>query len=188
MERRFFENMIVRADDPDENGAPRLHCRFATFTGEYPLPWDCYERIDPHAFDETIGDDIRILWNHDSNIVLGRTASGTASLSIAENEGLDGDTVINTEDRAAMDGYARVKRGDVTGCSIGFDILADHIEHRSDGKTGFVIDKIKLYECSVCTFPAYRDTSAAVRDMSGAISKAFKIRMKERLNNALKSS
>lgn len=188
MERRFFEGMIVRAEDQNENDAPRLHCRFATFTGEYPLPWDCYERIDPHAFDETLGDDIRILWNHDSNIVLGRTAAGTASLSIVENEGLDGDTIINKDDRAAMDGLARVKRGDVTGCSIGFDILADHIEHRSDGKTGFVIDKVKLYECSICTFPAYEATNAEARSKGKAGITAYKEHQKERLRNALKNT
>ena len=84
-----------------------------------------------------------------------------------------------------MDVYARVKRGDITGCSIGFDILSERCERREDGSALFTIEKIKLYECSVCTFPAYRDTSAAVRSTDpGARIRAFKYRMKERIANA----
>ncbi len=188
MERRFYENALVRAEEPKDNEAPRLHCRFATFTGLYPLGENCFERIDPRAMDDTIGDDIRVLWNHNSDIVLGRSGNSTAKLYIVENEGLDGETVINTEDRAAMDGYARVKRGDVTGCSIGFDILDDAIEYRSDGCVCYVIKKIKLYECSVCTFPAYQATSAQARSDETARARLWKLRMKERIKNALKGS
>lgn len=186
MERRYFEHMpvAVRSEGGgEENPAPIvLDCRFATFVGTYECGYDCYERIDLHAFDDTIADDIRILWNHDTGLVLGRTAAGTADLKIMP-EGVDGTVEINQDDRAAMDAAARVKRGDVTGCSIGFDILDEHIETR-DGKTGFVIDKIKLYECSICTFPAYEATSAKSRSAGAACIKAFKFRMKERLKNA----
>ena len=183
MERRFFKNAPVETREEAENGAPRLHCRFAVFNESYDLWDDAYERIDPHAFDETVADDVRALWNHDTNIVLGRTTSGTLRLGVMA-EGLDGDIDINPEDRAALDGAARVKRRDVTGCSIGFDILEEHIERRSDGKTGFVIDKIKLYEVSICTFPAYETTYAESRSVEDMRLKAWKYNMKERLKNA----
>ena len=184
METRTIMNAFMRSDAPDEGDAPQLKCRFATFVGEYDMGYDCYERIDPHAFDDTIGDDIRILFNHDTGFVLARTAANTAALSIVP-EGVDGVVDINSEDRAAMDVYARVKRGDITGCSIGFDILSERCERREDGSALFTIEKIKLYECSVCTFPAYRDTSAAVRSTDpGARIRAFKYRMKERIANA----
>lgn len=186
MIRRYFEHMPVsvrRSEEGSEEQAPIvLDCRFATFTGVYDLGWDCYERIDPHAFDDTVGDDVRILFNHNTGAVLGRTAANTAEIKIMP-EGLDGSVIINPDDRAALDVAARVKRGDITGCSIGFDIISDHMEQR-DGKTGWVIDKIKLYECSICTFPAYVETSAKSRGMGAERVKAFKFRMKERLKDA----
>lgn len=185
METRTFMNAITRAEEV-EDAAPQLNCRFATFVGEYDMGYGCYERIDPHAFDDTINDDVRILFNHDTGFVLARTSAGTAELSIAP-EGVDGIVSINPDDRAAMDVYARVKRGDITGCSIGFDIISESYENRDDGTVLFTIEKIKLYECSVCTFPAYRETSAAARSVDRAAHiRAFKHRMKERIQKCIK--
>ena len=62
-----------------------------------------------------------------------------------------------------MNLYARVQRGDVSGCSFGFDILEEETEKREDGSIHWTIKKVKLYEGSVCTFPAYQDTSAEAR-------------------------
>lgn len=188
IEYRDFDNKPVRSEDPAKEKDLWIDCRFATFTGQYDMGWGCYERISPHAFDETVGDDIRVLFNHETGNVLGRTAAGTAELHIAA-EGLDGKVLINEHDSMAMDVHARVERGDISGCSIGFEILSEHVDYLPNDEVLFTIDKVKLYECSICTFPAYKETSAHARSAGPAAQmRAFKFRMKERLNNAVKSA
>lgn len=70
---------------------------------------------------------------------------------------------INPKDSDAMNLYERVKRGDVDQCSFGFDILDQETEYREDGTVHWTIKSVKLYEVSVCTFPAYEDTSVSAR-------------------------
>ena len=135
---------------------------FATFTSEYRM-WDkAIERSDRGAFDGTLGDDIRALVNHDTTIVLGRTTAGTLTLRV-DDLGLWGSILINQADQDAMNAYERVKRGDVSQCSFGFDILDEETEIRPDGTTVWTIRKVKLYEVSVVTFPAYEDTMVEAR-------------------------
>lgn len=135
---------------------------FATFTGEYRM-WDkAVERIDREAFDGTLGDDIRALVNHDTTIVLGRTTAGTLTLRV-DDIGLLGSILINQADQDAMNAYERVKRGDVSQCSFGFDIINEETEIRPDGTTVWTLKKVKLYEVSVVTFPAYEDTMVEAR-------------------------
>ena len=63
----------------------------------------------------------------------------------------------------AMNLYERVRRGDVTQCSFGFDILKEKTEWRDDGSVKWILEKVKLYEVSVCTFPAYEGTGVQAR-------------------------
>lgn len=135
---------------------------FAVFGSTYKM-WDGMEEtIDPHAFDETIGDDIRCLTNHKSELVLGRTKAGTLTLEL-DDHGLFGRVTINPNDRQAVDLYERVKRGDVDQCSFGFDILEQEYDYRQDGSVLTTLKKVKLYEVSVVTFPRYEDTYVQAR-------------------------
>ena len=47
--------------------------------------------------------------------------------------------------------------------SFGFEILDEEVEHRSDGSAHWTIKKVKLYEVSCCTFPAYDETGISAR-------------------------
>lgn len=135
---------------------------FSIFGSEYKM-WDgATETVDPHAFDETIGDDIRCLTNHKSELVLGRTKAGTLELRI-DDVGLFGRVTINPKDGQAVDLYERVRRGDVDQCSFGFDILEQEYDYRQDGSVFITLKKVKLYEVSIVTFPAYEDTYVAAR-------------------------
>ena len=80
-----------------------------------------------------------------------------------DEKGLWGRVTINQNDRAAMDLYERVKRGDVSQCSFGFDILDQEVEYPETGQMVWHIRKVKLYEVSVVTFPAYEETSVEAR-------------------------
>jgi hypothetical protein len=140
----------------------RIEGYFAVFGPEYEMFPGGYESIDPHAFDEALSGDVRVLVDHDTRLVLGRTAAGTAELRVDEH-GLYGSVLINPEDTDAMNAYARNKRGDVTQASFGFDILEEDTEYRQDGSVHWTLKKVRLYEVSLCTFPAYRETELQAR-------------------------
>ena len=135
---------------------------FALFGSEYWL-WDsAFETIDPGAFSLEADTDVRALTNHDTTLVLGRTTAGTLKLQVDER-GLFGTILVNAKDQDACNLYERVKRGDVSQCSFGFDILQEATEFRDDGITIWHLQRVKLYEVSVCTFPAYPETAVKTR-------------------------
>jgi HK97 family phage prohead protease len=139
-----------------------IDLNFSVFNSNYELWQGATESIDSHAFDNALSDDIRALVDHDTHLVLARNKAGTLELKI-DSRGLWGKIRINPKDSDAMNLYERVKRGDVDQCSFGFDILDQEAEYREDGTVHWTIKSVKLYEVSVCTFPAYEDTSVSAR-------------------------
>lgn len=135
---------------------------FAVFGAEYWLWEDAFETVDPGAFDLAADVDVRALTNHDSTLVLGRTTVGTLTLGVDER-GLFGVIAINGNDQDAVNLYERVRRGDVSQCSFGFDIIMEQMERRADGVTIWHLQRVKLYEVSVVTFPAYSETAVEAR-------------------------
>ena len=93
-----------------------------------------------------------------------------------------------------MDLYERVKRGDVDGCSIGFDIASEETDFREDGTVHWTITEINpLYEVSCCTFPAYTETNIEARqeqkdNLEKRQSEVWRANMKERLKNGTQST
>ena len=145
-----------------EDGNLYIDGYFAVFGSEYRMWENAIETIDEDAFNDTLDGDIRALVNHDSTLVLGRTTAGTLVLRV-DRVGLWGSITINQADQDAMNLYERVKRGDVSQCSFGFDIIDQSTEVMENGTTVWKLRKVKLYEVSVVTFPAYEDTSVTVR-------------------------
>ncbi len=144
-----------------EDGKLYISGYFAVFNSNYQI-WDnASESIAPGTFDETLADDIRALVDHETRLVLGRNKAGTLTLKV-DSRGLWGDVEINQADQDAMNLYERVKRGDVSQCSIGFDILEEEFEDRGTS-VHWTIKKVKLYEVSVVTFPAYEETEVKAR-------------------------
>lgn len=181
-------NAIVRGAEfqtREESGSLYIDGYFAVFNSPYWL-WDqAYEVVDPDAFDLDADTDVRALTNHDTTLVLGRTTAGTLELRIDE-KGLFGTITINAADQDAVNLYERVKRGDVTQCSFGFDILEQYVEYQDGAPTVWHILKVRLYEVSVVTFPAYKDTAVQARiDELDTIKEkkmqAWKIQMLARL-------
>jgi uncharacterized protein len=160
---------------------------FAVFGGIYELWPGATESVDPHAFDGALSDDIRALIDHETRLVLGRTKAGTLELRVDE-KGLWGRIRINPEDTDAMNLYTRVQRGDVDQCSFGFDILDEKTEYREDGSVHWTLLKVKLYEVSCVTFPAYEDTTITARKTDYAQEQKrrldeWRARMKGRLQH-----
>ena len=161
---------------------------FAVFNSNYDLGMGMSESIAPGAFTNTLADDIRALVNHDTTLVLGRTTAHT--LEVRQDEhGLWGRVQINPNDQDAMNLYARVQRGDVSQCSIGFDILDEETEYRGE-KVHWTIRDIKLYEVSACTFPAYEETAINARtkdleEIKKRSLESWKLETKKRLKGGL---
>ena len=136
---------------------------YAVFNSEYQLWEGASEIIKPGAFTNSVSGDVRALINHDTTLVLGRTKADTLALR-QDERGLWGSIRINRDDVDAMNLYARVQRGDVDQCSFGFDIKRETFVDLGDGKCRWEIEEVDpLYEVSVCTFPAYTETSVSAR-------------------------
>lgn len=176
-----------------EDGSPILEGFFVRYDDEYKVMDGATESIAPDAFAESIHGDVRALYNHNRDIVLGRTSAGTLTLENRE-AGLWGSIKINPKDTQAMDVYQRVLRGDVSGCSFGFDVEKENTTVREDGTVHWTIEKVNpLYEVSPCTFPAYEATGIMAREkdlkeIKERMNDAWKTKMKERLHNGIKST
>ena len=164
----------------EKNGGPVIEGFFAVFNSDYECCPGGVEQVAPCAFDNTLDRDIRALCDHETRLVLGRTAAGTLHLELRE-EGLWGSIAINEHDVDAMNLYARVQRGDVTQCSFGFDILAEEESRRADGTWCWTLTDVLLWEVSVVTFPAYAETSAQARrrDLENIRARALAVRKNE---------
>ena len=160
---------------------------FAVFNDIYKV-WDgATESIAPGAFDESVHGDVRALYNHNDDLILGRTSAGTLELREDEH-GLWGKVKLNRNDTDAMNAYERIKRGDITGCSFGFNIESEETEYREDGSVHWTITKVNpLYEISPCVFPAYEATNVSARGKQIDEMKVRKIELrKEELRKKLK--
>ncbi len=145
-----------------EQSAPIIEGYFAVFGDVYEIAPGMSESIAPGAFSRSMSGDIRALINHDTTLVLGRTKAHTLELR-EDSHGLWGRITINPNDVDAMSLYERVKRGDVDGCSFGFDIVREDAEFLEDGSIHWTIQDVDLYEVSCCTFPAYEATNVEAR-------------------------
>lgn len=160
-QKRSMSGQIEFKTRESETGDMYISGYFSVFNSEYEMWSGATESIDSGAFDDALSDDIRCLINHDTTLVLGRTKNKTLQLSV-DSSGLWGEVKINPKDTDALNLYERVKRGDVDQCSFGFDILEEEFEDRGTS-VHWTIKKVKLYEVSIVTFPAYEDTSVSAR-------------------------
>jgi len=118
------------------------------------------EQIERGAFSKTIqeGDPLS-LWGHNTDLVLGRKSAGTLSLR-EDAKGLA--VVISLPDTTAgRDALVSVKRRDVRGMSIAFQIIRQTWVMPEDRKELplRIVSEIKLYEVSPVAFPAVEETS-----------------------------
>lgn len=129
------------------------------------------ERVKRGAFSRALksGQDVRALFNHDTNQVLGRSANGTLRLS-EDDHGLKYEIDL-PETQAARDLYALVKRGDVNQSSFGFSIHADGQKRGEEwmdpesGPSERTLTDVDLYDVSPVTFPAYLSSSVSARSL-----------------------
>lgn len=196
MEQRYLHMHDITTRSDENSNDLFVEGYFSVFNEIYEV-WDgATESIRPGAFDESIHDDVRALYNHNTDVVLGRTTNGTLELR-QDDKGLWGRIRLNKKDTEAVNVYERIARGDITGCSFGFEIEKEERTVNEDGTVHFEIVRVKpLYEVSPCVFPAYEATRIEARGkdietMRKWDLEVWKERMKERVKgvseNGIKS-
>lgn len=154
-------------DETEQSGEPAIEGYASVFDawsqelgGDFPF----MEKVVKGAFEDTIrDDDIRALFNHDPNYVLGRNRSGTLTLQEDDN-GLFV-RIIPPRTQWARDLLVSIKRGDINQMSFGFNVILDNWSISKEGTDVRELLKVKLYDVSPVTFPAYTQTECGVRSM-----------------------
>lgn len=160
--RKMYSTRAELNTNESEGSEKVIEGYFALFNSETELFPGAFEEIIPGAFDNSLEGDVRALINHDATLVLGRSTRDSLTLKV-DDRGLWGSIKINPLDTDAVSLYERVRRGDVDQCSFGFEVVKDHEEWRDDGSVKWYLEEVRLYEISVCTFPAYEDTAVEAR-------------------------
>jgi len=129
------------------------------------------ERIKPGAFAKTVQEaDIRALFNHSPDHILGRNKAGT--LSVAEDaDGLPYEIDL-PDNGLGRDLAVSLERGDITGSSFGFRVVNGG-EEWSETDTGFALrtlTEVALRDVGPVTFPAYTEADSALRSLAEARS------------------
>lgn len=113
------------------------------------------------AFSDTLDDDVRALFNHDANYVLGRTKANTLSLR-EDDKGLAVE-IDPPPNQWAKDLLVSVKRGDITQMSFGFEVKEEGWIFNENELPLRELKKVRLFDVSLVTYPAYKDTDISVR-------------------------
>jgi len=154
MEYRYFKNAELRAA-----GSHTLRGYAAVFNLLSEQLGNFRESIRPGAFTNTLaaGADVRALVDHDPSKILGRTVAGTLHLNQDSHGLLANIDLPNTS--VGSDVYESVKRGDISQMSFGFKCIKDAWPTRDRRE---LLD-VALIDVSIVTYPAYPQTSVAVR-------------------------
>ena len=170
IKKKVKNNLEVRQFDchelrtiKDEKGKKKVKGYAAVFNSLSEDLGGFREKINRNAFDNVLDDDVVAVFNHDMNMVLGRTSSGTLKISVDERGLFTEIDMPNTT--LGNDLTELVERGDISKMSFGFYVDRDAwIESETD----FVreVKEVKrLIDVSLVTKPAYNDTSVAVRSL-----------------------
>lgn len=162
-QRTFHVELRAEGDEP-----PRIVGYAAKFGREANIGDWFTEVIRPGAFSRAIAeDDVRALFNHDPNYVLGRNVAGTLTLS-EDATGLRIE-VTPPDTQWARDLVETIRRGDVDQMSFAFRVISETWTRR-EGQTPDVLRElveVRLYDVSPVTYPAYADTEVSVRELLG---------------------
>lgn len=162
LERRYHRCPDIELRTDGDNG-PRILIGYAAVFDELSEDLGGFrERIAPSAFASSVGGDVRALFNHDTNLILGRTKANT--LMVAEDQrGLRCEITL-PDTTVARDLLESVRVGNIDQMSFGFRTKKDNWEE-VDGQIIRTLLDIELLDVSPVTFPAYPQTEIALRSM-----------------------
>ena len=166
IERRDFTNESVKLEEREDgskviSGYAAVFHREGESGTEYELWPGMKERIAPQAFKRALDEkqDVRGLFNHAPDAVLGRSQAGTMRLS-TDSKGLRYEIDYNANDPDHVRVSEKIKRGDVTGSSFAFRVAKGGEVRTNETRTLIDLDVVDV---GPVTFPAYKGTSTGVR-------------------------
>ena len=167
-ERRTFTGTVIARSEgenmPKEIGGIAAVINSVTDLGYFE------EVIERGAFDYALSKeyDIRCLFNHEAELILGRTLSGTCNVFVNGDGNLEYTWVPDYENPTHMSVVRSIMRGDITQSSFAFTIKeqkwSESTKYGSMGKRTITIIE-DLYDVSPVTYPAYQDTEADARSV-----------------------
>ncbi|MGS0465298.1 HK97 family phage prohead protease [Bacillus pacificus] len=160
-ETRTFDITKLSARDATEEQPSNITGYAAVFNSKTNIGGWFDEVIEPGAFARSLSEngDIRALFNHNWDNVLGRTKSGTLRLE-EDEKGLKFEIELpNTS--VGRDLAESMSRGDINQCSFGFWITEENWDYNVEPALR-TIKEVELYEISVVSIPAYDDTEASL--------------------------
>lgn len=166
LETRAFPECELRIAGDDDS--PRITGFAAVFDQWSPDYGGFREIVRPGAFTDTLAapeSDVRGLFNHDPNLVLGRQTANTMTLK-EEKNGLRFD-ILADETRISQDLIVKIRRGDVSGASFSFTVRdnGDAWEFDGKGNAERELRAVDLYDVGPVTFPFYTQTKVAARSL-----------------------
>ena len=180
-ETRIFSFEKLNVEERADGMGPKITGYAAVFDKWSEDLGGFKEKIRSGAFRKAIAkSDVRGLFNHDSNYVLGRQSNGTLTIKEDKN-GLWME--IDPPDTQIIRDLvlAPIKRGDIKEQSFAFIVAENgdewknlHGEKPDEPTTRTIIEVDELFDVSPVTYPAYPDTSVALRSMNKAKETVFK--------------
>ena len=171
-ERHFIASVEAEFRTTEKDGQRIIEGYAAVFDTPADIGGMFTEYVRSGAFTKTIQEnDIRALFNHNPDHVLGRNKAGTLTLQ-TDKKGLFF-SVQAPETSFANDLIESISRKDVSQCSFGFKTMKDNwfTEEKSLADGNKIIRdarellEVKLFDVSPVTYPAYEETSVSARDM-----------------------
>jgi len=166
IERRFL-NVVTEIRAAEAEGESRTIVGSAVvFDSITEMRW-FKEKIDPAAFDEILADpnhEVVALVNHDDNLVVARRSAGTLKLYKEGNKLMYAFDAPETT--AGNDLLINLRNGNIKGSSFQFEVSEqkwtfDENNDKNDLRT--ILKVSRLWDVGPVTFPAYADTSVALR-------------------------
>ncbi len=161
LERRILSSAELRVA---ETGKPRISGYAAVFNILSDDLGGFREKILPDR--ALVGVDCRALVNHDQNLILGRTKSGTCRLA-SDETGLRMD--VDPPDTELSKHYCEaIRRGDLSQCSFSFTVDVDEWDYSVNPMIRTIHRVRELFDVSIVAYPAYPDTTVALRSLERA--------------------
>ena len=165
MRNHYAENVDLRTHDvraADSEGLV-LEGYAAVYDQQTDIGGMFKETISRGAFDDVLGNDVRLLLNHEG-APMARTTNGTLSLSSDEHGLKYRAELVDTQ--ASRDLYTMIKRGDISQSSFAFVVGEQEINERGDRN---VLKVSSLLDVSPVTYPAYPTASVHARKQEAKI-------------------
>ena len=167
-ERRTFTGTVIARAEGE--GMPKVIGGIAAVINSVTDLGYFEEVIEEGAFDNALSKeyDIRCLFNHEAELILGRTKASTCNVFVNADGNLEYTWIPDYENPTHMSVVRSIMRGDITQSSFAFTIKeqkwSESTKYGSMGKRTITIIE-DLYDVSPVTYPAYADTEADARSV-----------------------